>query len=76
MTVKSFPTGLSLIAASLALRGCGLLGGNPTQGVGIKSKNCLQNIAVDPSLSVAYLTMPDSNTILTVPLPGTGSGSN
>lgn len=46
MTLKSFPTGLSLIAASLALCGCGLLGGNPTQGVGIKSKNCLQNANV------------------------------
>jgi YVTN family beta-propeller protein len=30
-------------------------------------------IAVDPSLNVAYLTMPDSNTLLTVPLPGTGT---
>ena len=28
-------------------------------------------IAVDPSLNVAYLAMPDSNTLLTVPLPGT-----
>jgi YVTN family beta-propeller protein len=27
-------------------------------------------IAVDPNLSVAYLTMPDSNILLTVPLPG------
>ncbi len=30
-------------------------------------------IAVDPQLNVAYLTMPDSNIILTVPLPGTNS---
>lgn len=31
-------------------------------------------IAVDPNLAVAYLVMPDSNTLLTVPLPGmTGS---
>jgi hypothetical protein len=30
-------------------------------------------IAVDANLNVAYLTMPDSNTLLTVPLPGTGS---
>lgn len=30
-------------------------------------------IAVDTNLNVAYLTMPDSNTLLTVPLPGTGS---
>lgn len=30
-------------------------------------------IAVDSKLNVAYLTMPDSNTLLTVPLPGTGS---
>ena len=30
-------------------------------------------IAVDNDLNVAYLTMPDSNTLLTVPLPGTGS---
>ena len=30
-------------------------------------------IAVDQNLNVAYLTMPDSNTLLTVPLPGTGS---
>ena len=30
-------------------------------------------IAVDNNLNVAYLTMPDSNTLLTVPLPGTGS---
>ncbi len=29
-------------------------------------------IAVDTNLNVAYLTMPDSNTLLTVPLPGTG----
>jgi len=28
-------------------------------------------IAVDTNLNVAYLTMPDSNTLLTVPLPGT-----
>lgn len=28
-------------------------------------------IAVDAKLNVAYLTMPDSNTLLTVPLPGT-----
>jgi YVTN family beta-propeller protein len=28
-------------------------------------------IAVDPNLNIAYLTEPDSNTILTVPLPGT-----
>lgn len=27
-------------------------------------------IAVDSKLNVAYLTMPDSNTLLTVPLPG------
>lgn len=35
-------------------------------------------IAVDTNLSVAYLTMPDSNTLLTVPLPGTSgtSGTN
>ncbi len=30
-------------------------------------------IAVDTNLNAAYLTMPDSNTLLTVPLPGTGS---
>jgi YVTN family beta-propeller protein len=30
-------------------------------------------IAVDPNLNIAYLTEPDSNTLLTVPLPGTGS---
>jgi YVTN family beta-propeller protein len=30
-------------------------------------------IAVDTNLSVVYLTMPDSNTLLTVPLPGTGT---
>jgi hypothetical protein len=29
-------------------------------------------IAVDPYLNVAYLTMPDSNLIWTVPLPGLG----
>lgn len=29
-------------------------------------------IAVDTNLNIAYLTMPDSNTLLTVPLPGTG----
>jgi YVTN family beta-propeller protein len=29
-------------------------------------------IAVDTNLNVAYLTEPDSNTLLTVPLPGTG----
>jgi hypothetical protein len=28
-------------------------------------------IAVDSKLNVAYLVMPDSNTLLTVPLPGT-----
>jgi hypothetical protein len=28
-------------------------------------------IAVDPKLNVAYLAMPDSNILLTVPLPGT-----
>jgi YVTN family beta-propeller protein len=28
-------------------------------------------IAVDPNLNVAYLAMPDSNILLTVPLPGT-----
>jgi YVTN family beta-propeller protein len=30
-------------------------------------------IAVDPKLNIAYLTEPDSNILLTVPLPGTGS---
>jgi hypothetical protein len=30
-------------------------------------------IAVDANLNVVYLAMPDSNTLLTVPLPGTGS---
>ena len=33
----------------------------------------IAGIAVDTKLSVAYLTMPDSNTLLTVPLPGVGS---
>ena len=28
-------------------------------------------IAIDPNLNVAYLVMPDSNILLTVPLPGT-----
>jgi YVTN family beta-propeller protein len=32
-------------------------------------------IAVDTNLNNAYLVMPDSNTILTVPLPGTGSAN-
>jgi len=27
-------------------------------------------IAIDHALHIAYLTMPDSNTLLTVPLPG------
>jgi len=30
-------------------------------------------IAVDANLNAAYLTMPDSNTLLTVPLPGAGA---
>ncbi|MGA2252883.1 MAG: hypothetical protein ABSG47_20130 [Terracidiphilus sp.] len=30
-------------------------------------------IAVDPNLNVAYLTMPDSNLIWTIPLPGLGN---
>jgi hypothetical protein len=30
-------------------------------------------IAADTSLNVVYLTMPDSNTLLTVPLPGTSN---
>jgi hypothetical protein len=30
-------------------------------------------ITVDPNLNVAYLVMPDSNTLLTVPLPGTST---
>jgi len=30
-------------------------------------------IAVDPNLNVVYLVMPDINTLLTVPLPGTGT---
>jgi hypothetical protein len=35
------------------------------------------SIAADANLNVAYLTMPDSNTLLTVPLPGTNSsGTN
>jgi len=38
-----------------------------------KTPSPVTAIAVDPSLNVAYLTMPDSNTILTVPLPGTGT---
>jgi YVTN family beta-propeller protein len=33
-------------------------------------------IAVDSQLNVAYLTMPDSNTLLTVPLPGTNANTN
>jgi YVTN family beta-propeller protein len=33
----------------------------------------IAGIAVDSNLSQAYLTMPDSNTLLTVPLPGTGT---
>jgi len=38
-----------------------------------KTPSPVTAIAVDPNLNVAYLTMPDSNTILTVPLPGTGT---
>lgn len=34
------------------------------------------SIAVDPSLNVVYLTMPDSNTVMTVPLPGTSTTTN
>jgi YVTN family beta-propeller protein len=33
-------------------------------------------IAVDSNLNVAYLVMPDSNILLTVPLPGTNSTSS
>lgn len=33
----------------------------------------IASIALDPNLNAAYLTMPDSNTLLTVPLPGVGS---
>jgi len=33
-------------------------------------------IAVDPYLNLAYITMPDSNTVLQVPLPGTSSHPN
>jgi YVTN family beta-propeller protein len=33
----------------------------------------IAGIAVDTNLSEAYLTMPDSNTLLTVPLPGAGT---
>ena len=38
-----------------------------------KTPSPVTAIAVDPNLNAAYLTMPDSNTILTVPLPGTGT---
>lgn len=33
----------------------------------------IAGLAIDPNVNTVYLTMPDSNTLLTVPLPGTGS---
>jgi hypothetical protein len=38
-----------------------------------KTPSPVTAIAVDSKLNVAYLVMPDSNTLLTVPLPGTGT---
>ncbi len=35
-----------------------------------KTPSPVAAIAVDPNLNVAYLTLPDSNVLLTVPLPG------
>jgi YVTN family beta-propeller protein len=43
MHPKSALSTLSLFFAALVLSGCGLLGGNPTQGIGIMTKNCKQD---------------------------------
>jgi len=60
--VSATPTGFSITDAS----------GNIVL-VSEKTPSPVAAIAVDTNLNVAYLTMPDSNTLLTVPLPGTGS---
>jgi len=39
-----------------------------------KTPSPIPAIAVDSKLNVAYLTMPDSNILLSVPLPGTNQG--
>jgi len=46
MPVRFMLTGLALVIAALVLSGCGLLGGNPTQGIGIASRECLQDPTV------------------------------
>jgi len=43
MSLKSVLTGISILTLAFVTSGCGLLGGNPTQGIGLESKNCLQN---------------------------------
>jgi hypothetical protein len=40
MFLKSALVNLSFFALTLGLSGCGLLGGNQTQGIGIQSKEC------------------------------------
>jgi len=46
MRLKSLVSMLSCFAAVLALSGCGLSGGNPTQGIGLASNECLQDMTV------------------------------
>jgi hypothetical protein len=46
MPLKPALIRLSFFAVAFVLSGCGLLGGNSTQGIAIASKNCQQNMSV------------------------------
>jgi len=59
MLMRSTVAGLLLCVAALALSGCGLFGGNPTQGIGIATKNCLQ----DPSVAAPQCLAGSSLTL-------------
>jgi YVTN family beta-propeller protein len=60
--VSSTPTGFTISEAS----------GNAVL-ISATTPSPVTGIAVDTNLNNAYLVMPDSNTLLTVPLPGTGT---
>jgi YVTN family beta-propeller protein len=69
MYLKSVLLRLSLVALALVPSGCGLLGGNPTQGIGIASKNCLGDSTAYP----VGKCLPGSELMLTPNVPVWGN---
>ena len=68
MRLKSVFVDLSFFAMAFVLSGCGLLGGNPTQGISILAKNCYQ----DPRVSVPQC-LPGTELTITPYVPVWGS---